>query len=42
MIEQFMIMANQAAGKLAKEKNIPFVYRIHASLRQRESQHLQI
>ena len=30
MIEQFMIMANQAAGKLAKEKNIPFVYRIHA------------
>lgn len=25
-----MIMANQAAGKLAKEKNIPFVYRIHA------------
>ena len=30
MIEQFMIMANQAAGKLAKEKNIPIVYRIHA------------
>ena len=30
MIEQFMIMANQAAGKLAKEKNIPFVYRIRA------------
>ena len=30
MIEQFMIMANQAAGKLAKEKDIPFVYRIHA------------
>ncbi len=30
MIEQFMVMANQAAGKLAKEKDIPFVYRIHA------------
>lgn len=30
MIEQFMIMANQAAGRLAREKGIPFVYRIHA------------
>lgn len=29
MIEQFMIMANQAAGRLAKEKGIPFVYRVH-------------
>lgn len=29
MIEQFMVMANQAAGKLAKEKGIPFVYRVH-------------
>lgn len=29
MIEQFMVMANQAAGKLAKEKDIPFVYRVH-------------
>lgn len=29
MIEQLMITANQAAAKLAKEKGIPFVYRIH-------------
>lgn len=29
MIEQLMITANQAAAKLAKEKEIPFVYRVH-------------
>lgn len=29
MIEQLMITANQAAAKLAKEKQIPFVYRVH-------------
>ena len=29
MIEQLMITANQAAAKLAKEKGIPFVYRVH-------------
>ena len=29
MIEQLMITANQAAAKLAAEKAIPFVYRIH-------------
>jgi len=29
MIEQLMITANQAAAKLAKENDIPFVYRVH-------------
>lgn len=29
MIEQLMITANQAAAKLAREKEIPFVYRVH-------------
>jgi ribonuclease R len=29
MIEQFMLAANNCAAKLAKEKNLPFVYRIH-------------
>ena len=29
MIEQLMITANQAAAKLAKSKEIPFVYRVH-------------
>lgn len=29
MIEQLMITANQAAAKLAKTKEIPFVYRVH-------------
>ncbi len=29
MIEQLMITANQAAAKLAKERDIPFVYRVH-------------
>lgn len=29
MIEQLMITANQAAAKLAKSKQIPFVYRVH-------------
>jgi ribonuclease R len=29
MIEQFMLAANNCAAKLAKEKGLPFVYRIH-------------
>jgi len=29
MIEQLMVTANQAAAKLAKENEIPFVYRVH-------------
>ncbi|HEX2986355.1 MAG TPA: ribonuclease R [Caproiciproducens sp.] len=29
MIEQLMITANQAAARLAKEADIPFVYRVH-------------
>lgn len=29
IIEEFMLMANTSAGKLAKEKGIPFVYRVH-------------
>lgn len=29
MIEQLMITANQAAARLAKEEQLPFVYRIH-------------
>ena len=29
IIEEFMLMANTAAAKLAREKQIPFVYRIH-------------
>lgn len=35
MIEQLMICANQAAAKLAKEKGIPFVYRVHGHPEQR-------
>ncbi len=31
MIEQFMIMANQAAAMYAKDAHIPFVYRVHES-----------
>ncbi|MGN0604944.1 MAG: ribonuclease R [Oscillospiraceae bacterium] len=31
IIEEFMLMANESAAKLAKEKNIPFVYRVHES-----------
>ncbi len=29
MIEEFMLMANEAAAKAAKLKHLPFVYRIH-------------
>lgn len=29
IIEEFMLLANQAAATLAKKANIPFVYRIH-------------
>lgn len=29
MIEQFMIMANQAAAMYAKDAHIPFIYRVH-------------
>lgn len=29
IIEEFMLMANTAAARLAKERNVPFVYRIH-------------
>jgi ribonuclease R len=29
IIEEFMLTANEAAAKLAREKEIPFVYRIH-------------
>lgn len=29
IIEEFMLMANTAAAKTAKEHNIPFVYRVH-------------
>jgi len=29
IIEEFMLMANNAAAKLAMEKDLPFVYRIH-------------
>ncbi len=29
IIEEFMLLANEAAATLAKEANIPFVYRIH-------------
>lgn len=31
IIEEFMLMANTAAAKLAKESGVPFVYRIHES-----------
>lgn len=31
MIEQFMIMANQAAARLARRAELPFVYRVHES-----------
>ncbi len=29
IIEEFMLMANEACAKFAREKNIPFVYRVH-------------
>lgn len=29
IIEEFMLCANEAAAKLAREKNVPFVYRVH-------------
>jgi ribonuclease R len=29
IVEEFMLMANAAAAKLAKERGIPFVYRVH-------------
>ena len=29
IIEEFMLAANEAAAKLAREKKVPFVYRIH-------------
>ena len=29
MIEEFMLTANEAAAKLARERKVPFVYRIH-------------
>ena len=29
IIEEFMLTANEAAAKLAKEKKVPFVYRVH-------------
>lgn len=29
IIEEFMLMANTSAAKLAKERQVPFVYRIH-------------
>ena len=31
MIEQFMIAANRAAAMLARQSNVPFVYRVHES-----------
>ena len=31
IIEEFMLTANEAAARLAKEKQVPFVYRIHES-----------
>lgn len=29
IIEEFMLVANEAAARLAKEKGVPFVYRVH-------------
>ena len=29
IIEEMMLLANEAAAKMAKEKNLPFVYRVH-------------
>lgn len=29
IIEEFMLTANESAAKLAKEKHVPFVYRVH-------------
>ena len=29
MIEEFMLCANEAAARLAREKQVPFVYRVH-------------
>jgi len=31
IIEEFMLMANQAAATFAKDKGLPFVYRVHES-----------
>lgn len=31
IIEEFMLTANEAAARLAREKDVPFVYRVHES-----------
>lgn len=31
IIEEFMVLANSCAAKLAKEREVPFVYRVHES-----------
>ncbi len=41
MVEQLMILANSAAAKLAQEKNVPFVYRIHGQPERRRIDLLQ-
>lgn len=40
IIEEFMLTANEAAAKLAKEKQIPFVYRIHEAPPEEKVQNL--
>ena len=29
IVEEMMLLANEAAAKMAREKNLPFVYRVH-------------
>ena len=40
IIEEFMLTANEAAAKLAREKEIPFVYRIHEAPPEAKIEHL--
>ena len=40
MIEEFMLCANEAAAKLARERKIPFVYRVHETPPEEKTENL--
>ena len=40
LIEECMLLANEAAAKLAKEQHLPFVYRVHAKPPEEKAQRL--
>ena len=41
LIEECMLLANEAAARLAKERHLPFVYRVHAKPPAEKSQRLE-